>query len=329
MKKLTLIILSVFLLISCDLNVEETYYSINLISIGLDYSNTLIQANYLEGTINDAKEFQKALTQMCEENDIDINSYGYFQIGKSHDSETIEDSSYPSKTNILEAFENLETIADENSINIIYYSGHGTSDGSFVLATTNTETGQLSYDDEGNLSSDQKLTVSELYEDIEDVPGKTIIIADSCYSGNFYQDSVYSLTEDDFSLTKAFELFFSDDSEESDYSDIYIISAAKSDETSAEYGYSRVHGHFTKALLEGMGWCDGEKGVLSYYRLPQLIDPDDGIQGVLAEGEPPATSNGILSLDSLMAYVSDNIDEKATQTAQISSWRYDLVLFKY
>jgi hypothetical protein len=329
MKKLTILLLSLFILSSCELYYEENTYSINLISIGIDYKNTTYSSNWLEGTINDAKEFEKALTQMCDVNDITINSSGYYQVGNSYSSDTIEDSLYPSKEHILSAFETLESSADENSINIIYYSGHGDSDGSLILATTDTETGAISFDEDGNVTSDQKLTVSEVYEAIDDIPGKTVIIADSCYSGSFFQDSVYSESEDDFSFTSAFENLFSDDSEESEYSDIFIISASQDDEYSSEYGYTRYHGYFTKALLEGMGWCDGEKGFLSYFKIPEMIDEDDGIQGELADGDPPATSSGILSLDSLVSYVDENIDERATQTAQVSAWRYDLVLFEY
>ena len=328
MKKLALFFITIIILSSCDLDVEEYYYSINLVSIGLDYKNTIYPSLSLDGTINDAREFEKALNEMCEVKDISINSYGLYQMGFDRTSDTIEDSTYPSKATVLYTLEEkIKTIADENSINIIFYSGHGTDGGSLVLAITN-EDGTFSLDDEGSISSEQTLSVDEMYEAVENIPGKTVIIADSCYSGNFYQDSVYSLTEDDYSFAKAFELFFTDDSEESDYSDIYVISAAKSDEESAEYGYTRKHGYFTKALLEGMGWCDGKKGILTYYKIDALVD-EDGIQGILADGNPPATSSGILSLDSLVSYVDENIDENATQTAQISAWRYDLVLFEY
>jgi len=97
----------------------------------------------------------------------------------------------------------------------------------------------------------------------------------------------------------------------------------------------RLHGFFTKALLEGLGWCDdGIKGYLSNFVDPNL-DTEDGIQGDLAPGLPPAAKNNILSVDSLLSYIKDNqeIALKSiyyqSQYPQVLGDRYDLILFEF
>ncbi len=322
MKKYLLLILTIFLttLTSCELYYSQNPYTINLMTIALDYQNNNDSDDNLTGTINDAKEIEKTFRLISERQQVDFNSYNYYQIGPSAATATINDPLYPSKSNILIALDNLESLSNENTITIIFYSGHGVvSNGSWVLGETNN-------------TASKYLSVEEIYNAIKDINGKTLIISDSCYSGNLYQDSAYSILEKNYSFAEAFEKFVSTDIKY-DTEDIYILSATDSDKPSYENLFTsktyRNHGFLTKALLEGMGWCDGEKGVLTYDVIPEMID-DDGIQGKLAEGLPPAALNNILSVDSLVKYIKNNQDiPLILQYPQVSGGRFDLVLFKY
>ena len=56
-----------------------------------------------------------------------------------------------------------------------------------------------------------------------------------------------------------------------------------------------------------MGWCDGEKGILTYNCINSLTDTN-GIQGTLATGLPPAAKKHCLSIDSLDQYIKQNQD---------------------
>lgn len=336
MKKIFLPLIIILLtLTSCELYYEESPYKINMITIGLDYSNTfqlveISPGNYihydfsLDSTINDATDVESAFDYLSNNNDdvTGYNGFSYIQEGDSYSSETINDEYYPSKENIITALTNLSDISDENTINIIYYSGHGMEDtddsftnydydGTWVLATTDTDTGVSDFSTE-----DQLLSLEQIYELLEDVEGYTVILSDSCYSGNLLQDSNFTVYEDDYSLSSVLEKFFSSGSDDSS---VFFISATEDDNYSYEPGSSSSdddsHGYFTAALLEGLGWDDEDNTIV--------------------EDIPPAADDNILSLDSLIEYIKDNqeisLDSEysSSQYPQISGWRYDLVLFSY
>lgn len=335
MKKILLFISISVILCSCKLFYVKSTTEINLITIALDYKNAF-NINNLYGTINDAKELNKALSLMSERNEVNFNSNNFYQIGNDYSIENLSQLTYPSKTNIINAIQSLSNKSNNNSINIIYFSGHSDSNGSLLLATTNTKDGSYLFLNENTINSNQTLSVDELYDILENTKGKTIIISDSCYSGTLYKSNSYSIEEEFFTLNKAFQNLFN---KKGDKSNIYILSATEKDNTAHEPGYNvgnRQHGYFTKALLEGLGWCDGEKGTLSNQILQDYIDVD-GIQGILAKGKPPAINNNILSIDSLYEYIIENQEIKlisdneliAHQYPCISSGRFDVALFIY
>ncbi len=313
MKKIIFInIIIVFILSSCEFFYEEIPYNINIITIGQDYKNNKYSDDDLNATLNDADDIKEAFTDLCISKNISYNnSYTFRQEGDSLSQEIIDESYYPSKDNLVEFLSNLNNISDENTINIIFYSGHGYNDGSWALATTDLINKDMYLDD--------LLSPTEIYNLIQEKNGKTVIISDSCYSGNFYQDSNYSIYADDnFSIEKAFEKLFSSGA---DSNNIFFISATESDNTSHEPypenlpSGTRNHGFFTKAFLEGLGW-------------------DDTLLSVVTD-IPPATENKILSLDSIVKYIKENqeisleSEYSSSQYPQISGWRYDLVLFNY
>jgi hypothetical protein len=303
MKKYLLLILTIFLttLTSCELFYSQKPYTINLMTIALDYENNNDAEDDLTGTINDAKEIEKAFREISERQQVDFNSYNYYQIGLSADTATINDPLYPSKSNILTALDNLVLLSNDNTITIIFYSGHGIeSNGSWVLGKTN------------NIAS-IALSVEEIYNAIKDINGKTLIISDSCYSGNFYKDSAYTISDYNFTFADAFEKFIGTDSKY-DTEDIYILSASQYFEVSYESS-DRGHGYFTYELLNGLGWNHNS--------------------GTIDQAIPPAAKNNILSVDSLVAYIRPEIlkyyytGEIGYQYPQVSGGRFDLVLFKY
>jgi len=318
-----LIVSSVFLLfssISCELSNDDYSYEINLVTIALDYS--IYPGNELYGTLNDAKEIEKAIRLNCLKQEIPYSSYKYYQIGDSYTSDTSAGIYYPSKANILDALDNLAALSNNNSINIIYYSGHSFDNGSWLVAR------------ESASESFSALSVEEIYDKLKILNGKNLLISDSCFSGSFYKESAYSVENENLSFITAFNKFISTDSE---VSNTYILCATEKDNTAHEPYYEnregmRIHGYFTKALLEGLGWCDGDKGILTEELIDTITD-EDGIQGKLAETIPPAAQNNILSVDHLVEYIKANQDialsEGEHQYPQVSGGRNDLVLFEY
>ncbi len=335
MKKYFLIpfLLIIILFNSCELAQRDYDYEINLLNIALDYHNTNVTSLY--GTLNDAKEIEKALRENCEKNEINYTSYNYYQEGTAYDSLTVNASNYPSKTNINNAFSNFANSSKENSINIIYYSGHSDSYGSWLLATTDTTDGDT-FDESDNIDENQFMRVDEVYELLKDVKGKKLIIVDSCYSGNYYTSSSYSLENEEITFTSAFNKLFTKDSKIND--DTFILCATEKDNTSHEPMYEvgmRLHGFFTKALLEGLGWCDGIKGYLSDNIEDAYLDTEDGVYGKLSQGIPPAAKTNMLSVDNLLSYIIENQEIETSsdyfshQYPQVLGERYDLVLFTY
>ena len=305
-KQFIYLIFSTFFLLSCNLS-NNYNYEIKLLTVALNYSNTNITTLY--GTINDAKAITTAIEKNCENCEVNFSSSAYYQIENNQNSET-----YPNKYNILSALDELKTTSHENTINIIYFSGHSNNEGSWLLATTNIETGS-SYNSLGFLNEDQLLSVNELYESVKDIKGKVLFIVDSCYSGNFYKESDYSINEEDFTFSKAFNKFISQD--ENEYKNIYILCATEKDNKAHEplsWDLDKVHGYFTKALIEGLG----------------LIDEN------FTDDTPPACKKGIISTDSLYSYIKSNQEialyenlSSEYQYPQVAGGRFDLVLFSY
>ncbi len=336
MKNLFFIFILLLLFIGCDLIYVSNPYEINLITIALDYQNS-INVNNLYGTINDAREIEKSFRTMCERNEVNYTSYNYYQKGDDYSEETINNLFYPSKMHILEGLKKLRDNSKNNSINIIYYSGHSDQEGSLILATTDSNEGKINFNNSTNkIEQNQKITTDELYQAIKDYKGQTIIISDSCFSGNLYKENAYSLKEEEIDLSSLYNKFIS---QENNNSNIYILVATEQNNTAHEPCYQvgiRQHGYFTKALLEGLGWCDGVKGELSNEIVSELID-NNGVQGILAKGLPPAVKNNILSIDSLVEYIEEhqeislyeNQNSIAHQYPQVSGGRFDVVLFKY
>ena len=114
-------------------------------------------------------------------------------------------------------------------------------------------------------------------------------------------------------MQRVFETYFSSSS--SQY-DLFVLAATTADNTSKEpINGDHIHGHFSRALLEGLGW--------------------DQATNTLKEQSRPAFTSGILSLDSLFAYIhthqdfpTEGIFSSSYQHPTITGGALDLVLFR-
>lgn len=131
--------------------------------------------------------------------------------------------------------------ADGNDVSLFYYSGHG---------TTGYLTGALVGAD-GSIVS-----VDELRAWLDQVPGKKIVLLDSCYSGNNINRSAAGeeFSPDDFndSVIAAFAPRTRANLESSDY---YVITSCSKDQQSLSLTWNNVaFGIFTYGLTRGSGY---------------------------------------------------------------------------
>ena len=303
MKKVTLFLLLLFLLIfqSCELFLsEEPLGSIHAIYVALNYHGT--DVNYLEGTLNDATELQQCLGILSNNNHRPYAAYPLLQRGGAllddsliryiyayDDSSSV--ASLPTKGNVLGQIEALIPVLSEKDLTIFSYSGHGIEGGSLVLASPSFADPTI-YDEQDTLKAEALLSVTELLTALSELPGKQLLILDSCYCGSFVEPSgsSVSLIERSEFLDEAFTTYFSSDR----YSpSLCVLTATTSDNTSKERAGSstHIHGYFTEALLDGLGWDHGSNTV---------------------SGSSPAMRKGVLTTDSLYAYVLENQDYPLT-----------------
>lgn len=338
MKRICLLLLGVLCLCSCELQQNIPKGKIYFVGVALDYKNTNV--NSLYGTLNDGKELEKALLSNAKKCNRNFQSYPLYQQGFSHNKETLNLKSYPSVEHIFEAFDDISKKANDNDITIFYFSGHGAKeDGSILCGTTNYITGRTLLD-LNKLNDDYLIKPIELKQKLNKIDGKKLIIIDACYSGFFRDDLINTvdITKGKATFSQCYDKFFKTPINED--KSIYSLCATEYNNYSHEPSYMiypHTHGYFSKALLEGIGWCYGEKGVITYKNVPYLVDNND-VQGVLARGNPPACGNSNhLSVDDLYNYIkrhqeiplSIEMDRRSHQHPCVTGGRQDLLLFNY
>lgn len=312
------IVTAIFLvLVGCELFLEQNPLgSIHHVSVGLNYYGTNVKR--LNGTLNDADELQACLEDLGAETKREYHGHLMTQRGTetSYDYDEANEN-FPTKDNILNKLTFLQSVLGENDLTIFSYSGHGDYDGSLVLAPT-----EISLDGTGiildiheKVTDECSLGVEELLSKMESLPGKKLLILDSCYCGAFVEDSSgsISLIEKNRCMQRAFETYFSSSS--STY-DLFVLAATTSDNTSKEpVGDGHIHGYFSRALLEGLGWNQDTNTLKKYTH--------------------PAFTSGILSLDSLYAYIhthqilaTEGIYAPRYQHPTITGGALDLVIFR-
>lgn len=241
MKLHLLILLLLSLLLGCELVSEppkegKTHH----IAIALNYVGTNV--NSLNGTLPDAIEMEKAFYALFAGNE--HASSLMLQDG----SDSLSDILLPTKDHVLERIELLSKSMEEQDILIISYSGHGWDDGSLVLYPPRSS--GVILDGNDIPLEDSLLSVESLYDRLKGCKGSVLLLIDSCYSGNFVQESEtsYSLIERNTYLQEVYEQYFTEGS----YTHpVFVLAATTYDNTAGE---TSSHGYFTQALLEGMGW---------------------------------------------------------------------------
>ncbi|MDY4608996.1 MAG: caspase family protein [Sphaerochaetaceae bacterium] len=343
MKKRNVFLLSAVLvcaclcaaLVSCELTTPKPEQgTMRMLSIGIDYSNCKVNTkSYLFGTVGDANAIADAFElAAAAATNRDAMAAGdiirMIQRGQSRTQETINQATYPSKQHIIDQLQHLAETADSKDLTIIYYSGHGNdATGALVTATTDPVEGDIW--DGTSIKSEILLTAEELFQKLHAIPGKKLLILDSCFSGNFIPEdgSTINTQDNTQSWNETFALLFSNATAEQQQN-LFVVSATSSSLKSYEPGNGK-HGFFTQGLLTGLG-------ATSLFRVGETTD------GVYAgkfiynkissfSMNSSAAQGKTLTLDGLFAYASNllTVSQRKLQTPQIIRGLYDLVLFTF
>lgn len=312
MKKILMILtlLSLLLIISCELSMEDPKAGdVHYINVGIDYKNNGVTnidvTDNLNGTVNDAKELFDALGAVIGKSKRKAD--GFLMVQEGNSPANFSDPDYPSLTNVKKYLEELE--ATDKDLTIFTYSGHGIKEtGHLVLAYTG--------------SKYETLDPATLLSWMDAIPGKKLVILDSCFSGMAVEGSPSSTnTVLNNSISKFFETYHSSGKYEKP--DLYVLSAsAHTDSYEMDFDplgdKPHYHGIFTYALLEGLGWNHANNS------------PDNA-------GSPPAATGGNITVDSLFKYVKKN-QAIPSRMKLLSNWTHyqhplttggplDLILF--
>ena len=178
---------------------------------------------------------------------------------------------------IMTAIESTFFGATSESVSVFYYSGHGSSSGAICPV----------------VGSD--ITFAELANKLSYIPGRVIVILDSCFSGDAInkngggQDADQMIQAYNQAAIDAFSGYYlaedgsatkekTTKSGELATSKFIVITASSKSETSHDYYYDNSglrQGQFTAALIQGMG-CTYPNGVYSGH-MPADANGDDCI----------------------------------------------------
>lgn len=291
-------------LCSCELSYQAPAVGkMRILAYGNDYSygSAVYYPNgepYPDGagklykTINDAVQVSRALSALAEKAGIEcemtclVEGIDIYQ------------------TTFLSKLDDFINSSEKEDITIIYYSGHGVGNKKKVNYGDDTTIGSYLA-----LRRDAVSTVlypvSSLIEKVEKIDGIKIIIGDFCFSGALVKPGYLSVTSGDYLLMDSATLFskYRDDICES--SSMFCLSAARYNELSYEKN-SLLHGDFTNALLEALGW-------------------DEENQCLKAAA---AEKDNMITLFEIAKYVTAH-DGESKQTPMVSGGSNDIVLFSF
>lgn len=282
MKRIILLLLTIsflFIITSCELFTDKpTQGDVYYINVGLDYENNGDSDDNLSGTVPDAKELHETLRSVIAQ--ANRTGTGYKMIQEGAGAEGLLDPNYPSKAKIQSRLSSLKGTVKEDDLTIFTYSGHGYEEtGLLVLAYSG--------------GAHQTLAPAELLSWMAAIPGKKLVILDSCFSGMFVEKSPSSTnTVLNNSIAKFFETYYSSD--KYGKPDLFVLTAsAHTDSYEMDFGTSvtpHPHGIFTYALLEALGWDHPHSATLS------SVTPK----------APPAAKGGRITVDGLFRYIKKN-----------------------
>ncbi len=349
MKKRELLILIFIIsftaiLTSCELFMSEPEGKIVMISIGLDYKySTENKTSYgeLNGTLNDVRRAGAAMQALSERSGKDFYWIPLFQHENVYSE--VEGSSIEDNFASFENFKNVINYLDDNSsdatepliitnpidfslseylsdyeecgteahdielnsndILIIYYSGHGAVSTGDLYMMSNTSLTATDY------------SLANFKTAIEKVKSKTLVVLDSCYSGNLIDESNTTIRTrgPDIEITsysQALDFLFDTTFDDSNNNLFVLASTSKNYESSESSTYN--YGYFTKAFLNAVGWTWEVEDTTSLGDL---------------ESDIPSLNGGEISLDDIYSYTKDTDHFNKDYFPMISGGRLDLVLF--
>lgn len=301
--KIIILALSTLLLFSCELGKDRPSITIRLMSLALDYTGVL-DGHTLSGTINDQAGMRMQLQALADKAGYKFEEY-YLTNKESKafinsDEGITMGPAFSFKEYVKNQLGSIwKSEATETDITVFYYSGHGSGSdcnkGALAIGKGYSDENQNSY-----------ITPGELRSYLKDIPGKKLIILDSCYSGLVNSASSAMVSTSDLFNTGWNALFKGSDGN-SDR--IWSLSAAKENESSYDDtdGYPS-YGFFTKALLEGLGYDTRNR--MSTNDIP-IAKNDDGAISVLG----------------MLAYAKENLSSETPQIPCMTTSLVDLILF--
>ena len=160
------------------------------------------------------------------------------------------------RSQIMTAIESTFFGATSESVSVFYYSGHGSSSGAICPIA----------------GSD--ITFAELANKLSYIPGRVIVILDSCFSGDAINKNgddqavdqmMQAYNQAAIDAFSGYRLASNEKSGELATSKFVVITASSKTETSHDYYYDDSglrQGQFTAALIRGMG-CSYPNGIYS------------------------------------------------------------------
>ena len=325
MKRIMLLILTIAALTSCEyfimpqIDMEPKLY---MLAIGVGYEHSAI--NPLSYTKSDMKAITSQMeTLLYGKMDYEIltlsdESDGFvlkrYEPMKEVRLKTYDKNKLISKEEFKEIFtEGFTSTPEENDILLFYYAGHG-----------DTDTGSLVYTYRyGNLMDYDTISSRDLYDDVLSLfNSRKLVILDSCYSGTFIEEGSLASTifysgkdaEETFSRFDLFssigDSFSSLNSGNSSKPDIFVITAAGSDQLSYENVNGIRHGLFTYALLAYLDYdLDAEEARYTTKFDQSVISVSDLYNGIVDN------------------YPVKNYYRKSTTNTTPS--KYDMVIFDF
>ena len=278
---------------------------VHILVYGNDYAGTSKPLSY---TVNDAVQVGRVMSKLSIKQNSEYETffiYGPSIESKKYDkiiaSDGINANIYHdlSWTFLQKMLAKLKDSSEEGDLVFIFFSGHGGSSISKQVpyGTDTSKKGVFCV-------SDTDVSVSDISDLIEDIPGTKVVFSDFCFSGAFVQAGFVSVTGDEYSTMDATELFGLR-SEICESSSTFYLSASRYYQLSREHE-SIKHGYFTKALLEAFGW-DEDKGEL-----------------VLGK----AYMDGKITFFDVANYIVNN-DNESGQNPMYSGGSNDIILFSF
>lgn len=229
------------------------------LGIGLSYAGTDVRP--LKGTLNDAAEQQKAFRALSSDQSfvsVMLTQEGRRLSDGSIGYDSIEHATLPTRERVTSTLASLVAAMQQEDLLVVTYSGHGMEDGSWVLAPSRDD-GKI-FTDTGEVDEHVLLSVEDISALLAKAQGKVLLLIDSCYAGAFVPESGCSLSlisDTPNFLEKLYSTYFS---KQARTNSLYVMAATTKDNSSKEPQYgSPIHGYFTQALLEGLGWDEHQQ----------------------------------------------------------------------